>query len=63
MVLLDSARKYFSVVTHVVQKFCRACRSTAVCTMGIYIVWNYRTDNRLKILFLFNLFFFLTSFT
>ena len=46
-------------------KICRARRSTGVYAIGVFTVWHYRTDNRFKILVLFNLFFFcsfLTSF-
>ena len=43
-------------------ELCRAHLLTGVFAMGVFTAWYYRTDNRSKILLLFNLFFFINKF-
>ena len=47
-------------------EICGACQltgiSTGTCAMGVFTVCYYQTDNRSKILLLFNLFFFINKF-
>ena len=43
-------------------EICRAHQWTSVYAMGVFTACYYRTDNRSKILLLFNLFFFINNF-
>ena len=61
--LLDSFRKCFSVVTHVVQKiFWSSTSIDCVCAMGVFTALHYRNEKRSKILLPFNLFFLIKKF-